>query len=453
MKIRTTVPGFIFFLFWLCFSGALTAVFATGIHKEIHTKGASPWMYLILILPVCFVLIGVWGLVMSVKSGLEPDGGFERFQSKTEVPRGGRIGAFLFGLPFFLAGVCVIIFFSLYPLVKSLNAMKWERVSAQILQSEIKTNYDSDDGNTYKPVIRFRYSYDGYTYESDKYDFMSHISTSAYKSTRKKVDSCPVGSQQLAYVNPNKPKEAVLSVRLSWMYLFTFLFGAIFALVGGGIMFAVTFGKLNPKLAGKTKTQTQRSGGPEILKSRSGGPVTRFVTIVIIAAIWNGVVYLLFVKDAPFLFKLIFGVIGLVLIGAAWHALLALFNPRLEVEVDTRNVRLGESFRLQWRILGKSKIIKQFSITLIGQEEATYRRGTDTYTDRNIFYSQTVADQREGALQDAGTQTITVPAQTMHSWKSSNNKIVWYIKVNGVIEKWPDIKEEYEINLLPLKGT
>ncbi|MGE0269428.1 MAG: DUF3592 domain-containing protein [Candidatus Omnitrophota bacterium] len=453
MKIRTRVPvpEFIFFTIWLSFSCVLTVLFAKGITKDIAAKGTSPWTYLVLILPVCFVLIGIWGLVMSVRGGINSDGGGAgRFQAKTEVPRGGRIGAFLFGLPFFLVGVCVMIFFCVVPVVKSLNAAAWERVEAQVLKSEVKTNHDSD-GNTYKPDVRFRYSYDGYTYESDKYSFISFVSTGSEKSVRRDVRSVPVGSRPMAYVNPKNPKEAVLSVRLSWFYLFTFVFGGIFALVGGLIVFGAGLGVFKPKLPARN-APVPRSGGPQILKSRSGGPVGRFVMIFIVAAIWNGVVSLLFIKDAPFFFKLIFGGIGLILIGAAWHALLALFNPRLEVETDTLYVRLGESFRLRWRLPGKNKNIKKFTVTLVGQEEATYRRGTDTYTDRHIFFTHTIVEQESVVIEESGAQSVTVPADTMYSWKSTNNKIVWFIKFTGVIEKWPDIKEEYEINLLPLKG-
>lgn len=451
MKIRTQIPSLLFFIFWLGFSSLLTIVFANGITKDIATKGTSPWTYLVLILPVCFVLIGIWGVVMSLRGGLDGNGGTaDRFQAKTEIPKGGRVGAFLFGLPFFLAGVCIMIFFCLVPVLKSLNAANWERVQAEVLKSEVKTNHDSD-GNTYKPDVRFRYSYDGYTYESDKYSFISFVSTSSLKSVRRDVKSVPVGSRPMAYVNPKNPKEAVLSVRLSWFYLFTFLFGGVFALVGGVIVFGVGLGALKPRLQ-SGHVPVPRSGGPQVLKSRSGGPVARFIAIVIFCAIWNGAVYLLFVKDAPFFFKLIFGLIGLVLIGAAGHALLSLFNPRLEVETDSRYVRLGESFRLKWSLSGENTNIKKFSVTLNGQEEATYRRGTDTYTDRNIFYTQTIVSQESGVTEQAGTQSVTVPADTMYSWKSTNNKIVWFLKFTGEIEKWPDIKEEYEITLLPLKG-
>lgn len=445
MKIQTQISGLVFSLIWLAISGGLVVIFTIGVYQEVQ-KGGSIWWATVLLFPLCFVMIGLWILFASFQKNIDGEGD-NRFQAKTEIPRSGAIGAFLFGLPFFLAGVCVMIFFSIVPTVKTIQAMNWERVPAEVIHSQVETHEDSD-GDTYKTDVRFRYSYDGYMYESDTYDFQL-FSTSGYESIRKKVDSVPVGSRPTAYVNPRNPQEAVLSVRLSWVYLFTFLFGAVFAFIGGIIIFAVTIGRLNATLSKKTPAFVQASTGPQILKSRTGGPATRFVGILVFTLIWNGAVYFLFRSDAPFFFKLIFGVVGLLLIWAVVHAFLALFNPRLEVEVDNRNVRLGGSLRLKWKILGKSLNIKNFTIALIGQEEADYRRGTSTCTDRHVFYEDKVLDQAEGVREDAGALSISIPAQTMYSWKSTSNRIIWLIKVTGRIEKWPDIGEEYEIVVLP----
>lgn len=451
MKIKTQIPAFLFSLIWLAFSMALTGIFTYGVHQEVQQKGGSPWLYAVLLFPLCFVMIGLWMLVVSFREKTD-SAGEGRFQAKTEIPKSGVVGAFLFALPFFLSGLAVMIFFSIVPVVKTIQAMNWENVPAEVIYSEIKTNEDSD-GDTYKPDVHFRYSYDGYTYESDTYDFQS-FSTSSYESARKKVSSVPVGSRPMAYVNPRNPQEAVLSVRLSWIYLLTFVFGGIFAAVGGFIIFAVTTGMWKSGWSKKTPAPVQTvSTGPQILKSRSGGPTTRFVGILVFTLIWNGVVYFLFRQDAPFFFKLVFGVVGLLLIWAVIHGFLALFNPRLEMEVDTRAVSLGESFRLKWRILGKSLNIKRFTIALIGQEEATYRRGTSTSTDRQIFYEEKVLDQSEGIREEAGSLSISIPPLTMYSWKSTNNRIVWFVKVSGEIEKWPDIGEEYEITALPIKQS
>ncbi|MCA9394233.1 MAG: DUF3592 domain-containing protein [Candidatus Omnitrophica bacterium] len=443
------IAGIIFFVFWLGISGTVSYLFSTGIHKEVQ-NGASPWMYAILLFPISFVLIGIWGMVMSLRGGGDGGGISSRFQqtAKTELGKGTSLGGVLFGLPFFLAGMGIMIFMCIVPVVKSVLAMSWERIPATVTESQMKTNYDSD-GNTYKAVIKFRYRYQGQEYESDSYDFISFVSTSDRKGVQRKLDAAPVGSEQSAYVNPGRPDEAVLSVRLSWFYLFTFIFGAIFAAVGGGIIFAMLTGFRPGKVSKRAVPQPRDlTSGPVLLKSRSGGPMLRFVGILIFTAIWCGVVYLLFQKDAPGLFKGIFGFFGLLMILATGHAFLALFNPRVRLETESKYVPVGGTLAVNWLLTGNGNKIKEFTVSLVGQEEATYRRGTSTYTDRETFYEHNLVDHASGAV-GGGNVTLKVPDGTMYTWKASNNKIVWLIKVNGVIEKWPDIKEEYEIEVIP----
>lgn len=422
--------------------------FSIGIHKEVQ-GGASPWMYFILLFPLSFVGIGIWGIVMSVSEGVNGDvaGRFQQ-RSKTELSKGSSIGGVLFGLPFFLAGMGILIFMSLVPATKSILAMNWERIPATVIESRMKTSHDSD-GDTHKAIVKFRYRYEGMQYTSDTYDFISFISTSDRKGVQKKVDSAPRGSEQLAYVNPRKPQEAVLSVKLSWFYLFTFIFGGIFAAVGGGIIFAVTTG-YRP---GKTKTikeQIQNSPmGPVVLKSRYGGPLVKFIGIFIFTVIWCGVVYLLFQKDAPGIFKGVFGISAILLVAVTGHSFLALFNPRIRLEMESSYVPLGGDVSLEWSFTGNSTKISHYSVILIGQEEATYRRGTSSYTDREPFFEKCLIENKGGVRASRGSFRVQIPQDSMYTWKASNNKIIWLLKVKGVIEKWPDIKEEYEIQVLP----
>jgi len=447
------IYGAFFFLIWLGISGGITFLFGKGVLEEIQ-RGGSPWMGFILLFPLCFVMIGVWGLITSLKpEDPEPSPnlpGFPKQQkSKTEFEKSTAIGAFLFGLPFFLAGMGVIIFLSLVPTARTLMAYQWAPVPAKIISNTVKTNHDAD-GNTYKADVTFEYSYDLQTYTAKTYDFMN-FSTGGYKSIRKKINAAPAGSTQTAYVNPNKPQEAVLSRRLSWIYLFTFLFGSIFAAVGGAIIFGTLTGGPKGNIHRRTLPKRKIAHGPVRLKPKSGGPMVRFIGILIFTIIWNGVVVILFVKDAPILFKIVFPFFGVITIVATIHSCLALFNPRPELEAATDQIGLGESFNLRWSIKGKTNQIEHLTIKLIGQEEATYRRGTDTRTDRHIFHEGTVADYPAGIQINTGNHTVNVPRETMHSWDSANNKIVWLLKINGTIAKWPDINEEYTITVLPFE--
>jgi hypothetical protein len=93
--------------------------------------------------------------------------------------------------------------------------------------------------------------------------------------------------------------------------------------------------------------------------------------------------------------------------------------------------------------------VKSFTITLQGREEATYRRGTSTATDKEIFATIEIAKSSRGRDLRRGKAKVSLPAGTMHSFKGSNNKILWSFQINGDIPKWPDVKEEYPFEVLP----
>jgi hypothetical protein len=49
----------------------------------------------------------------------------------------------------------------------------------------------------------------------------------------------------------------------------------------------------------------------------------------------------------------------------------------------------------------------------------------------------------------SGRARLMIPPGTMPTFRSEHNKILWTLRVRGDIPRWPDIKEEYEITVLP----
>jgi hypothetical protein len=39
----------------------------------------------------------------------------------------------------------------------------------------------------------------------------------------------------------------------------------------------------------------------------------------------------------------------------------------------------------------------------------------------------------------------------MHSFEAGHNKIIWSLRVHGDIYRWPDVKDEYPIVVLPMR--
>jgi len=52
-----------------------------------------------------------------------------------------------------------------------------------------------------------------------------------------------------------------------------------------------------------------------------------------------------------------------------------------------------------------------------------------------------------------GKVKLSIPADTMHTFKSRNNKILRVLQVKGDIPMWPDIGDEYPLDILPQRAA
>ena len=48
-----------------------------------------------------------------------------------------------------------------------------------------------------------------------------------------------------------------------------------------------------------------------------------------------------------------------------------------------------------------------------------------------------------------GKARFSLPANTMHTFTGKNNKIIWAFQLHGEISGWPDLKEEFPIDVHP----
>jgi hypothetical protein len=186
----------------------------------------------------------------------------------------------------------------------------------------------------------------------------------------------------------------------------------------------------------------------------------RLVGAIVIALFWNGIVSVFVVglindfgkgqaNWFMMLFMLPFIAVGLGLLGLVVYQFLALFNPRPTLELSTRTIPLGGVAELRWSFTGQTQRISEFAVTLRGAEHATYRRGTNTYTDKNVFYEMELYKTSNTTEIGSGQVGLIVPSDTMHSFEAENNKIIWDLEIHGDIKKWPDVKESFNISVLP----
>lgn len=380
-----------------------------------------------------------------------------------------------FGL-FFVIGAGLFYFMFIRPVGLVLAARSWQETPCTIVSSRVAESSDSD-GTTYKVDITFAYAAGGGEYRSSRYDFLD-VSSSGYDGKKAVVDRYPPGSRAICYVDPEDPGRAVLNRNFSPIYLIG-LFPLIFLFAGlGGLIWAVPWpkkGSVRGRARNVVATSSEAtvspavspfgveipadSSGPMELKPQAT-PIAKFVGLLLLALFWNGIVsvfvwqvYKGWKTGSPdgclTAFLIPFVLIGLGLIFGVFRQLLVLFNPRPHLTLSPGSPATGETVWLQWRISGHAAGVKRLKIVLEGREEATYRRGTDTHTDRQVFATVPVVDTKEPFEMAAGSTSFLIPADTMPSFKADRNKIVWTLKVLPEIPGWPDCEDDFDIVVRP----
>jgi hypothetical protein len=434
---------------------------------------------------LCFVGIGVGVLLQSIRQMRAGRAGLTDTAALTSDRCHGNEVPLLIGLPFFglfAAAGCGMFCFVSVPLVKNLVvSQSWIATPATVVWSRIASR-SGDDGATYKADIFYRYTFGGKEYKSNRGD-LSDVSSSGRTRKEELVRANPQGKTLVCYVNPRHPWEAVRNRALGWSALLG-LFPLPFMAVGlGGLWFllrrkkspesnALT-GNANHRMSKRFgQTQSDRPDGSDSFASSSAagvssdcvqltpgkGRVTRFLGMVFAAVFWNGIVSVFLwhlasewrsghVAWFPTLFLTPFVLIGIGLLAAAVHALGAIFNPRPQVTLVPGQPRLGQDLTLTWHIPSGAGRLGDLRITLRGEEVATYRRGTNTATERAIFHEAVVY---ESAMpQTIGRASIPLPDTLMPSWKAPNNRIEWTLHVQGRIRLWPDLADSHVLTIRP----
>ncbi len=373
--------------------------------------------------------------------------------------------AWFFAL-FGLFGLVFLYFFWIRPVSKIMEARSWNERPCVIVSSSVGRHSDSD-GTTYSVDLVYNYSVEGRQFTGKRYHFFGG-SSSGHKKKAAIVARHPAGAETVCYVNPRNPSEAVINRGFTPDLWFGLIPLAFVGLGFGGFFFSRRAARKAAEpmsLRGKAGTAFAMEIASEDSRTlkAAASPLGKLIVIILAALFWNGLVSV-FVwhmlegwrdhRPDWFLtiFLIPFELVGIGLIGAIGYQLLALFNPRPTIVITPGAVRLGDPFRLEWRMSGRAGAMERLRIYLEGREEATYRRGTNTATDKNVFKTIEITNLTSKLEFYSGEARVNIPRDSMHSFKSDNNKVVWAIHVRGDIPRWPDVKEEFPITVLPLKA-
>lgn len=441
-----------------------------GKPTEAVLAANSPWKLLVVLVPMTFAAVGggiLWVIWRGKRSARE-----SKPRPVSASPRlTSRLLLVLFFGVFFATGMLFLILMVGAPMVNVARAARWQATPCVVVDSKLRSHGDSDSGTTYKVNILYEYQVQGRTYRSNRYGFFSAAS-SGRSGKEAIVRRHPPGRQRVCWVNPADPTHAVLDRTMSswaWLGLFPLIFVAVGAIglistLGRQRSDAASPSRWLPKararpLRGLGVTPLPGSDGPVVLRPAISLPA-RLAGAIFLALFWNGIVSI-FVTIAVkswingrgeiclSVFILPFVAIGLFFIGMIFREILSLTNPRVQLTLSHGQMRPGQSIEVTWELSGRYDRISRLRIWLEGTEEATYQRGTTTTSDKHVFARIQVVDTSSLLEIRTGRRPLTVPADTMHSLSTGNNKIVWALRVKGEISRWPDLSQDFELLVSP----
>ena len=383
------------------------------------------------------------------------------------------------GMVFFGAGAFFLWFVFISPLYQSIGSGSWPQADCEIQKSEVQVNRDTD-GSSYKPIVEYEYTVDGQTYFGDSPTF-EDISARR-KWAKSIVEKYKVGDTAKCYYNPDDHGTSVLDPTFLWTFYAMALFPMAFALGGLTLLYFGIFGTKtsdqNPKnsvsgdssstaswFGGSAATAGQAGHAADILDQqwsvpkrlvRSESRWLGLVLMVVCAGLWNSFVgFFMFTEGGigggwfETLFMIPFVLVGLLLLVGLVYAFLAMFNPEVEIALSTGAVSPGETVDIAWEVKGNANRFRSLQIELRGRQTAIYRQGTDTYTDHETFELIPILDSGTIDEMQFGSAVVSIPAETMHTFDASNNKIQWHVVVRGDIPWWPDVREMFEFRVKP----
>ena len=156
----------------------------------------------------------------------------------------------------------------------------------------------------------------------------------------------------------------------------------------------------------------------------------------------------------PTLISSLFVAIGLVLfVGLFWRRLASIKVDKPELTISQRELRVGESFTVLYgQRFRRASEVDHIAVELVFRESATYSRGTDTETVRHEEI--VAAHEIPGGLFEVEEEfrqdfSFTIPDGSMHTFAARHNELKWFVRVHVDLVNWPDLREEYEIHVLP----
>ncbi|MDB2686782.1 DUF3592 domain-containing protein [Mariniblastus sp.] len=411
----------------------------------------------------------------------------------------GRVFAGLFGLTFMVMGLCVFYFNGLKPYLQKRQSINWPTAECTILEAD-KETHSGEDSDSYSVDFQYTFKVDGQAYSGRRYSFAD--SNGSLSEAERQIATFPVGSTRKCFYNPQDPNDCVLDRENKDQGWAPFTLPFIFVGFGSLVLFFVIFlprigdtksisGSIKSSGNRKHKTTARFDDQPNGLlttplggsKAVSDHPADQLDAewneplklkpaasrwgqafgIGVFALIWNGVIGFFIYLTAQgfngfgwfqvgaFVFLIPFVLIGLLTFSGFVASVMSIFNPTVGIALSRGAVPLGGTVDVAWQVEGRFEKIKKLTIHVEASQYATYQRGTDTTTDVEVFERLLVTESTDISDVAFGSSSVTIPIDSMHTFDAKRNQIKWQVSVHGEIPWSPDINENYEFRVTPVK--
>jgi hypothetical protein len=299
-----------------------------------------------------------------------------------------------------------------------------------------------------------------------------------------------LGTEIDCWFDPRDPAVVVLERGYNWwMWALTLLLpGALLAFGGAGVARTVAswgkseerqaaFGHRDPLLARSRPSEAELPGVPScddlvnspgtILAFRlpiESGESWTLLGLGLFAALWNAVLIVLAVNAGldliggqldwlllailvPFLAV---GITGIVVFIRA--LILATAVGTTQVEISDHPLLPGQRYQV---LLGQggSGSFTSLEMAVELEEQATFRQGTDTRTERVVVWRAPLGSwqglQLAPGTRFEGRGEFLVPPTAMHSFASEHNSVTWRVVVRGHPARWPTFTRVFPVVIHP----
>lgn len=417
-----------------------------------------------------------------------------RHRTTTSKAWGSAGEAFFFGTFFVLGLVALVSLLSLLVVPEWRVNQEFRHTDATLVQKRLAQS-TADGNDVYRPELRMQYRIEGGKFDGDKFDEWVYDIQRSFSADRDRQQSLlnqfTIGQKYPLWYDPLDPKVAVAVRGYTWTMWVMLLVPVGFLLIGGvGLIFTAWHWGMS---AERRAVAAERVASIDLLQSKTerdefpmipdqtnwnNSPGThlayrlpinvsdgwRIFTIVCTTILWNvtvaifGVVCIRsFVQGTPdwkmatFLLPFV-AIGGLLIYRLVREAHITTGVGPTHMEISDHPLVPGGKYSILITQDGRFRLIS-LEVSLICEEQATYRQGTDTRTERVTVYKQSLLRREQidilpGKPFEAMGE-LQLPDPCMHSFKANFNEVQWKLVAAVEISGRPGFVREFSVLVYP----